>query len=148
MGTKTDIMKANKYIHYKVETAITAQLSKTDLTAAQSHVLMCIMDGGDIYSSDIHRRLHISRSSVSGLIKKLRANGYITYESDGECSDERHKRICVTDKAWEHKAEIDRCMKNIENTAFEGFSDDELDTLSRLLAKMAENTKQITKGGL
>lgn len=148
METKTNIMKATKYIHYKVETAITAQLSKTDLTAAQSHVLMCIMDGGDIYSSDIHRRLHISRSTVSGLIKKLRANGYITYENGSECCDERHKRICVTDKAREHKAEIDRCMKNIESTAFEGFTKEELDTLNGLLTKMAENTKQITKGGL
>lgn len=143
---RSDIMKASKYVHCKIDAAINAMLSNKDLTAAQSHVLMCLMKSGDAFSSDIHRRLNISRATVSGLIKKLRANGYITFE--GCEKDERHKKIVVTQKAIEHKAEIDRCMNGIEDVVFSDFSQEEIEEMHRLMGKMAKNINNIKKGGI
>jgi DNA-binding MarR family transcriptional regulator len=138
-----EIIRATKYIHHKIEYAISSLLVERDLTASQSHVLMCIMDGGDVYSSEIQKRMNISRAAVSGLIKKLRANGYIIYES---CeNDERHKKISVTEKAVQHKVEIDRCIASIDRTVFTDFTDEEMETLHRLIKKMVNNTKLINK---
>lgn len=140
---QTDIIKATKFIHYKIGNAINSLLSEKDLTGAQSHVLMCIMDSGDMYSSDIHKRLSISRATVSGLMKKLRAKGYIRFE--GCDNDERHKKIVVTDKAIQHRADIDGAMKKIEETVFSGFTDEEIKILHTLIGKMADNTNNIPK---
>lgn len=140
---QTDIIKATKFIHYKIGNAITALLSEKDLTGAQSHVLMCIMDSGDMYSSDIHKRLNISRATVSGLMKKLRTKGYIRFE--GCDSDERHKKIVVTDKAVKHRTDIESTMTEIEETVFSGFTDEEIEVLHTLIGKMADNTNNIPK---
>lgn len=141
----SDIIRTSKFIHHRIEGIITAQLAHNDITAAQSHVLMYIMKegekhGGNVTPTDIHKKLNISRATVSGLIKKLRCSGYITLE--GCDNDERLKRIAVTEKAYMHKAEIEHCMNSIERGAFKDFSPDELDELYRLIRKMAENIDQ------
>ncbi|MDO4944289.1 MAG: MarR family transcriptional regulator [Ruminococcus sp.] len=138
-----DIIKATKFIHYKIEGAITSMLHEKNLTGSQSYVLMCIMESGYMYSSDIHKRLNISRPTVSGLMKKLRAKGYIRFE--GCDSDERQKKIVVTEKAVKHKSDINSTMKKIEKTVFSGFTDQEIELLHTLIGKMAENTNNIPK---
>ena len=104
-----DIIKTYKSIHYSIESAVNSMLSDNDLTASQSHALMFILaSGGDVTASEIHRRLGISRPTVSGLIKKLRSKGYVTVEGDE--SDERLKHIIATDKAGLRREEICSCM--------------------------------------
>ena len=96
---KESILKNSKFIHLKIEGAINGILANKGITAAQSHVLMYILDRSDknVCSAEIHRVFNISRATVSGLIKKLRLNGYLTYES---CEgDERQKNIAVTKKS-------------------------------------------------
>jgi hypothetical protein len=46
-----------------------------------------------------------------------------------------------------HKAEIENCMGSIEDKAFKGFEEDELETLNKLLSRMAENLKDAEKEG-
>mgnify|MGYP002624448546 CR=1 FL=1 len=137
-----DIIKTSKFLHYNIEQAVNAMLSDSDITAAQSHVLMFIMGSGeDVRASQIHRQLHISRATVSGLMKKLRAKGYVTIE--GCENDERQKKITATEKARQHTEEIKGCMSRIEDIAFEDFTDEELETLHRLIRKMAGNLDNI-----
>ncbi|MBR1740049.1 MAG: MarR family transcriptional regulator [Ruminococcus sp.] len=135
---KKDIFNANKYIHYKIESIITEELSGNDLTASQSHVLMFIMNSpGEMNASRIHREMRISRATVSGLIKKLRQNGYITLEGCDE--DERRKRVIPTEKARLRRKVIADCMSRIEDTAFADLSESELSELDRLITKVAKN---------
>ena len=96
-----------------------------------------------VYPSDIQRAMNISAATVSGLLKKLRAKGYLTME--GCDTDERRRGLIVTEKANSHKAEIESCMSSIEDKAFKGFTEDELDTLHSLLSRMAENLRNAEK---
>lgn len=143
-----DVIRATKFIHHRVESIVTARLAHNDITAAQSHVLIFILreseKNGVVTPTDIHKKLNISRATVSGLIKKLRASGYITLE--GCDDDERQRRIAVTEKAHMHMAEIESCMGSIENNAFRDFSQEELEELHRLIHKMANNISSIDKG--
>lgn len=137
---KAEILITSKRSHQRIENIISQKLAHNDITAAQSHVLMFILrQEGDVYSTDIQKKLHISGATVSGLLKKMRANGYITFE--GCDTDERRRRIIVTQKAHTHHDEISDCMNNIENKAFQGFSDEETDTLLMLIKRMADNLK-------
>ena len=110
-------------------------LAGKGITAAQSHVLMYIMEhnGEPVFSTAIHHDLNISRATVSGLIKKLRAGGYLSYE--GSDDDERHKKIIATEKAYTLQQDICDCLKKIETMAFRNFTDQELDEMERLPEK-------------
>lgn len=137
---RAEILISSKRSHQMIENIISHKLAHNDITAAQSHVLMFILhQEGDVYSSDIQKKLHISGATVSGLLKKLRANGYITLE--GCDTDERRRRIIVTQKAHTHHDEISDCMSGIEDKAFRGFTDEETDTLLMLIKRMADNLK-------
>ena len=139
-----DIIKTYKSIHYSIESAVNSMLSDNDLTASQSHALMFILaSGGDVTASEIHRRLGISRPTVSGLIKKLRSKGYVTIEGDE--SDERLKHIIATDKAGLRREEICSCMSRVEDITFEDFTDEELKTLHSLINRMADNLARSKK---
>ena len=96
---------------------------------------MCIRDS---FSTAIHHDLNISRATVSGLIKKLRAGGYLSYE--GSDDDERHKKIIATEKAYTLQQDICDCLKKIETMAFRNFTNQELDEMERLQKKMIDNT--------
>ena len=144
---KGSILKNSKFIHLKIEGAIIGILANKGITAAQSHVLMYILDRSDknVCSAEIHRVFNISRATVSGLIKKLRLNGYLTYES---CEgDERQKNIAVTKKALALEEDIGNCMKQIENMVFQNFTQDDLETMDILQRRMIENTAKINVGG-
>lgn len=141
---QSEILRSSKYVHHKIEGIFNSKLAHADITAAQSHVLMYIMlHDGQVYPSDIQRDMHISGATVSGLVKKLRAKGYLTLE--GCDTDERRRGLMITDKALLHKAEIESCMSSIEDKAFVGFSEEELDTLYSLLSRMADNLKNAQK---
>ena len=95
-------------------------------------------NGEPVFSTAIHHDLNISRATVSGLIKKLRAGGYLSYE--GSDDDERHKKIIATEKAYTLQQDICDCLKKIETMAFRNFTDQELDEMERLQKKMIDNT--------
>lgn len=133
------ILRGSKHIHITIENTVNSKLSDMGLTAAQSHVLMYIMDHGgeNVCSAQIHKYLNVTRATVSGLIKKLRAKGYLTYESiEG---DERIKNVVVTAKALEVKAELDNCLSSIEEKAFADFTEEELEVMNRLQERMIKN---------
>lgn len=141
---RASILKTSKYAQTRIESIISAKMAHNDITAVQSHVLMFILhQQEEVYATDIQRKLNISGATVSGLLKKLRANGYITME--GCDTDERRRRIAPTEKALMHREEIHNCMSSIEDKAFKGFSADELDTLYQLLSRMAENIDNARK---
>ena len=141
---QADVIRASKYAHQKIGCIINSRLAHNDITAAQSHVLMTIIyHPAPVYPSDIQKCMHISAATVSGLLKKLRAKGYLTME--GCDTDERRRGLIVTEKALSHKAEIESCMSSIEDQAFQGFTDEELDTLHVLLKRMADNLDSAEK---
>ena len=97
-----------------------------------------VHNGEPVFSTAIHHDLNISHATVSGLIKKLRAGGYLSYE--GSDDDERHKKIIATEKAYTLQQDICDCLKKIETMAFRNFTDQELDEMERLQKKMIDNT--------
>ena len=95
--TAGDILRNTKKINIALDTYLNERLASTDLTAAQGNVLFFILEHFGVHSTRIHKQLGISRGTVSGLIKKLREKGYVSFSSCD--TDDRQKPILVTEKA-------------------------------------------------
>lgn len=144
--TETDIqsiMIDNKTINQRIENSLNAIFANIDITAAQGRVLMYIANCPDkeIFAADLHKRLCISKPSVSALIKKLRKSGHIC--CTGCENDERYKNLAVTEKGRKVALLISQHMKNTEHEAFINFTEDELTELMRLQKKLLNNISNI-----
>ena len=142
------IMIDNKTINQRIENSLNVIFADIEITAAQGRVLMYIANSPekDIFAADLHKRLCISKPSVSALIKKLRKSGYIS--CTGCESDERYKNLTATNKGKETAGLISRHMRNIEQAAFRSFTDSELDEFMRLQKKLLNNIDNINTDNL
>ena len=135
----------NKRIHLQIERAVNHIMLDNGITASQGHILMFIIDHSnrEIYSTEIHQKFGISRATVSGLVKKLRARGYVEYK--GCEDDERHKSIAPTEKAFSLKKSLDDCMESITEKMFCDLSDEEISCLINVQSKLLKNAEHLIK---
>lgn len=114
----------------------TAQL---DLTASQSFFLGYLVHhrSQPIYQKDLEQAFDFSHPTVSGILGRLEAKGFVTFRP-GE-HDRRCKEILVTDKAIECYQTMLRHMMETETKVSAGLSSDEQAELSRLLDKIISN---------
>lgn len=114
-------------------------MTKLGLTAAQGHILIYILEHPEeeVYSTEIHQEIGVTRGTVSGLIKKLRAKGYLEFQS---CAgDERQKRIIATQKARNLKKTLDAHLAEAGRTAFRNFSTEEKECFQNMQKKILQN---------
>lgn len=129
-------------IHGGIESALGRFFWGKDLTAAQGHMLLYILERqrNPLGPTELHRTMGLSRASVSELLKKLRDKGFITLTT--EPGDERQKRVEPTEKARDMKRTLDRMALRAEQQIFEGFSPEELGALLCFQMRILENLKQ------
>ncbi len=92
------------------------------------------------YIRDIERRLKVSKSVASGLIKRMVKNGYVTIVPSQ--TDKRYKQVLLTELG---KAEAQRFrvfVDAIHNQLFDGLSKSELRTALHVLDRLQENLEK------
>ena len=95
------------------------------------------LTGGEIYQRDIESALHTSRATVSSTLKAMEKAGYIVRSSVED--DARLKKVTCTQKAVEaEKAAWRRIFEN-EAIMRRGMSDEDYETLLRLLEVVRVN---------
>ena len=126
-------------IHAGMEHSISRFFLRTDLTAAQGHLLLYILTRPHqrLCSTELHRGLGLSRAAVSELLKKLREKGFLTLRTAPE--DERQKLIEPTDRALELKQTLDRLAARTETQIFNGFSPQEIEALLCFQMRILQN---------
>ena len=82
--------------------------------------------------------LHITPAAVTGALKKLEKQGYIT-RTLGQ--DNRYNEISITQKGVELLKTTREAFSRIDTSLFEGFSEQELDSYVFCLEKMQANMK-------
>jgi DNA-binding MarR family transcriptional regulator len=123
--------------------AISQDMSKTftalDLTGAQSFVLRYLSMHKDerIYAKDIEKQFSLSHPTVSGILQRLEAKGFITVVPDP--ADRRCRRVTLTEKAERCQMEICRHIRETEARMLSGMSAGEVQTLVRLLDQATAN---------
>ena len=114
-------------------------LKQIDLTHSQADVIVLLAHESDkaFRQRDIERALNYSNPTVTGLMNRLEQMGFIVRCVDPE--DSRARIISLTDKALEVVEEIYQSIRQLEQMLLEGFSEEEVQTLQPLMARIAKN---------
>lgn len=110
-----------------------------DLTGPQCLILSYLYrhSNKDIFQKDIELEFNVRRSSVTGLLKCLEANGFIERESVEH--DARLKKIILTAKAYEYKNILENHVNELEKILTNNLSKQEIDDLIRIIGKIKKN---------
>ncbi len=117
-------------------------LQNNDIKGIYGHVTGFLSENAhkDVYQKDIEEHLSIRRSSVTSLLNQMEKAGFIERHSvDG---DGRLKRVALTQKSLDIHGSIECELSKIEIKLREGMSEDDLDTLFRLLDKIKNNVEK------
>lgn len=93
--------------------------------------------GENVCQRDIEEAFHITRSSVSGIVKLMEEKGYITRQAVQ--GDARLKRLALTPLGVQFHKESFAFMQTVENLAVQGMSQEQLDTFLSLCDIIQEN---------
>lgn len=96
----------------------------------------------DIFQRDLEEAFHIRRPTVSALLGKMEAGGYITRESVPW--DARLKKITLTDKAVELHKHIEAGIARVESEIARGITEEELEVFHRVFDKIRANISEKT----
>ena len=112
-----------------------SHLEQMDLTVTQLNVLIFVIDsyGSEINQRDIERGFHLTNPTVTGILKRLEAKGFVKRVTSQ--SDARSKIITATDYAVEIYKRMDGCHISMENMLMSEFTDEEKETFWNLLNK-------------
>ena len=104
---RNDIIFLIKYLSKLLDKDLDARLSEFDLTGQQGRILFYIakrthIDNIEVHQNDIENEFHLSKSTVSGIVKRMEKKGVISIEKqhpyavlkpteEGECIIHRLK---------------------------------------------------------
>lgn len=98
---------------------------------------LTISEGKNIYQKDIEREFCLTRSAVSQALTQMESKGLIL--RTGAEHDCRLKRITLTPKARAISQDMCRMSHEVETVITQGFSQEELETLSSFISRMKAN---------
>jgi MarR family transcriptional regulator, lower aerobic nicotinate degradation pathway regulator len=113
------------------------------LGATQWYVLYQLAEVGPTMQRDLVRQLQIERATLSIVIAALVRKGLV--EQADDTVDLRQKQLRLTPAGRSLWAELPD-LGFIQDVAFEGFSDSEIETAARVLRLATERLQQHVKG--
>lgn len=133
--------------------ALGQRLATHGLTSAQWAVLAlitrleqdCHPDGppgrrlADINAATLGAHLQVDRTTMSGIIRRLHRDGWITVREHP--TDRRARVIGVTDKTRGLQPTFKVLVRETVEQAARGFSQEELTALNRMLQRVADNLR-------
>ena len=132
-----------KFIHLTAENRFNQNLQALNLTSSQMHILIyldhCERVGKKVNQRDIEKHLHLSNPTITGLLQRMEAKGFITRtvsETDG-----RNKEIAQTDMSRAIHAEMHKRLDAENARMVQGMSEQEVAQLRDLLQRVLDNIR-------
>ena len=136
---RSRLLREGREIGVRLEQLSNHALAEADMTCVQARVMLYIMQhaGQGTTVTALHRDTGYSKATISGLIKRLREEGYVRTEP---CqADDRCKLLFSTRKSLEMQEFLQACAGRSEDVLYRDFSPEELASLDRLQQKMLCN---------
>ena len=121
----------------------TLDLEDMELTSSQGFILGYLARHREeaVSPGDLCRHFDLSHPTVTGILQRLEAKGFIVYAEDG--TDLRKKRVRATEKALElHHRIVERFLET-EELIRGSMSEEELRLLAGLLDRVIANIGQV-----
>jgi DNA-binding MarR family transcriptional regulator len=109
----------------------------SDVAPSFGDILFVLDQKGTVTLQEVARHTIKDKSTISSVINKLEAGGYLTKEKDA--TDARCTRLSLTAKAKKMKPPLLRISAKMNMQIFQGLSEDEKQTLFKLMGKISEN---------
>ncbi|EHI70977.1 MarR family winged helix-turn-helix transcriptional regulator [Streptococcus ictaluri] len=109
------------------------------LAGPQGHVLVFLEKhkGQEIFVKDIEKKLQISKSVASNLVKRMEKNGFI--EVIPSTVDKRCKQVVLTEAGRGKLPVLQECRRDIENYFFKEITREELLTVKKVVQQLKHN---------
>ncbi|CZE46333.1 MarR family winged helix-turn-helix transcriptional regulator [Campylobacter geochelonis] len=128
--------KANKLIINSLKAS-----GYNDIAPSHGDILNLLFSGQSYPMAKVAQKIYRSKSTVTTLVEKLEANGYISrFKSE---DDARVVMIKITQKGLELKPIFAKINDELSRVTQNEFSQTELDFLETLLKKMTLNLKEL-----
>lgn len=111
----------------------------------QGGLLWVLSNKEGLSQKEIAEKLGVKPPSITVMIKKLEAEGYITKKQDEK--DQRVTRICITPEGEKTAAYMGEVLDILAKEAFANMSDEEVMLLRRLLLQMRDNLSKNNQKG-
>ncbi len=113
-------------------------LQKHGLYSSQWSILYCLKSNGPMTQSDIWRYLNVEAPTITRTLVKLEESGWVK-RTPG--SDKRERLVSLTEKALDLLPEVEKDVKNFEQTMVANLKDDEQELLYTLLKKLGKSNE-------
>lgn len=124
--------------------AMDARVSPYDVTPVQVHVLLYLQQhGGEVPQQELADYLRVKPSTVNGVLDRMAEKGLVRRSVNG--ADARRRLVHRTEKGAEQQALLQRSFLDTEEAMVRGFSQEERETLLRLLDRVIQNLKEDSK---
>ncbi|MFW6677463.1 MarR family winged helix-turn-helix transcriptional regulator [Lacrimispora sp. AGF001] len=117
------------------------QGKQTGVFRSQHQILMMLSEHSNVSQKEIAKRLYVSTATIAVSVKKLEKGGYITRIVDKE--DNRMNQLCLTEKGRDMVSKSREYFRNVEMKMFQGFSDEDLMNMGKVLDRIYDNLSQI-----
>lgn len=112
-------------------------LSEIGIYQGQPPLLFTLEHKDGLSQREIADILKIAPSTINVMLKRMEKSGILIRKKD--LDDQRISRVYLTDKGRVICKKAKEAIKSLSEECFEGFSDDEKETLKLLLKKMGNN---------
>lgn len=119
-------------------------LEKLRLHRAQHRLLVLLAQGALASQKELAERLEISPAAVAVSLKKLENDGYI--ERSAAESDSRFNHVLITKKGRHVLEESHNSFYRLDLAMYNGISEEEAATLSRIMKKISGNLENALNG--
>ena len=129
-----------KLISEQSQKYISSELKPYGITFTQLNILVLLFSPSlkkPVSQKTLESALRVSHPTIVGVLKVMENNGLITTAFDA--ADKRVKNVYPTDLATDIHQRVNQTGRAMEEKAFKNFTDEEIDTLYRLLKKQYDN---------
>ena len=115
------------------------------LTRAQWWVLANLIRHDGLTQRDLAERMEIGAVTMSGLIDRLEAQGWVERRDDP--TDRRVKRVWLKDKAESIRKTVARGANQLNRMSLKGLSNEQIETLVDMMRVIRTNLLESQSGG-
>lgn len=130
-------------VAHKMKREIDHANQKLGVSGVQGRIIgyvRCESKNHDVFQKDIEEHFELRGSSVTSTLQNLEKMGFIVRESIP--TDQRLKRIVLTQKALDIHNQITKNIEQVEKEAFSSINKEEEQLLSDLLKRILNNIEK------
>jgi DNA-binding MarR family transcriptional regulator len=115
-------------------------LDKVGLYRGQPPLLMALHEADGVAQSELAARMEVTPATITNAVKRMEKAGLVVRRRDSE--DERVSRVYLTDAGRGIFADLEAIAKQVDETTFAGFTDEERLVMRGFLNRVHDNLRR------